>query len=65
MDLNAVLGGMLGLAAGDALGVPVEFMSRASLEKIPSRICGPLERTTSRQAPGQTTPLWPCASWTV
>lgn len=35
MDLNAVLGGMLGLAAGDALGVPVEFMSRASLEKNP------------------------------
>lgn len=35
MELNTVLGGMLGLAAGDALGVPVEFRSRGFLEKNP------------------------------
>lgn len=35
MDLKTVLGGVLGLAVGDALGVPVEFRSREALERNP------------------------------
>ncbi|MBQ9941989.1 MAG: ADP-ribosylglycohydrolase family protein [Christensenellaceae bacterium] len=34
---NKVLSGMLGLAVGDALGVPVEFKSRAQLDAQPVR----------------------------
>lgn len=32
---NKVFGGLIGLCVGDALGVPVEFVSRAALEKNP------------------------------
>jgi ADP-ribosyl-[dinitrogen reductase] hydrolase len=35
MLLEQVTGGFLGLAIGDALGVPVEFQSRDSLKKNP------------------------------
>ncbi len=35
MNLEHILGGILGLAVGDALGVPVEFQSRDSLTKNP------------------------------
>ena len=43
-----VIGGILGLAVGDALGVPVEFRSREELAQNPV--------ITSRRAPGRTTP---------
>ncbi len=33
MDRNKVVGGLVGLAVGDALGVPVEFRSRESLAR--------------------------------
>ena len=33
--LKQVYGGILGLAVGDALGVPVEFMSRQEISKDP------------------------------
>ena len=35
MDLQQVTGGILGLAVGDALGVPVEFYSRFTLKDKP------------------------------
>ena len=34
-DRNPVLDGMMGLCVGDALGVPVEFMSREVLQTVP------------------------------
>lgn len=34
---KSVLSGLFGLAVGDALGVPVEFMSREMLDKSPVR----------------------------
>jgi ADP-ribosyl-[dinitrogen reductase] hydrolase len=35
MNEQRILGGILGLAVGDALGVPVEFKSRAALKRSP------------------------------
>lgn len=35
LERNRVFGGVYGLAVGDALGVPVEFMSRAMLDRDP------------------------------
>jgi len=35
MKKSKVLGGLLGLCIGDALGVPVEFVSRKKLKKSP------------------------------
>ena len=35
MDLEKITGGLVGLAAGDALGVPVEFVSRDVLRQHP------------------------------
>ena len=35
MNKQKILGGILGLAVGDALGVPVEFKSRTTLKKTP------------------------------
>ena len=35
MDFNKCKAGILGLIVGDALGVPVEFKSRANRKKYP------------------------------
>ena len=35
MKQNKTVGGLIGLAVGDALGVPVEFVSRSALLKHP------------------------------
>lgn len=41
VDKNPVLSGIMGLCVGDALGVPVEFISRESLKKKPvTDMCG-------------------------
>ncbi len=47
---DAVRSAMLGLVAGDALGVPVEFMSREELERDP--VIGMRSQGTHRQPSG-------------
>jgi len=50
MDKQKVLGGILGLAVGDALGVPVEFKRRTSLKMDP--VTGMLGHGTHYQPEG-------------
>lgn len=45
-----IKGALVGLAVGDALGVPVEFLDRAELEKNPVR--GMKGYGTHNQLPG-------------
>ncbi len=47
---DQILGGILGLAVGDALGVPVEFKSRESLRRNP--VTDMIGRGTHNQPPG-------------
>ena len=56
--------GMLGLIVGDALGVPVEFMSRTELMKNP--VTGMREYGTHHQgAHGLMTAVWHWQNWIV
>lgn len=50
LERNRVFGGVYGLAVGDALGVPVEFMSRAMLDRDPVK--GMREGGTHKQPKG-------------
>ena len=56
MLLDKMRGGLLGLAVGDALGVPAEFCERNTLKKHP--IADMIGWGTHSQppAPGRTTP---------
>ena len=47
---NKALDGLIGLCVGDALGVPVEFQSRAQLKRSP--VTGMLGYGTHNQPPG-------------
>ena len=50
MDINTVKGAILGVVVGDALGVPVEFMSREELTACP--VTGMREYGTHDQPAG-------------
>ena len=50
MDKQKMIGGLLGVAVGDALGVPVEFSSRSRLKAEP--VTGMTGYGTHRQPPG-------------
>ena len=61
MDIKTIEGAMLGLVVGDALGVPVEFMSREDLAACP--VTGMRGYGTHDQPPahGRMTAPWLCA----
>lgn len=63
-DRNIMLDGMMGLVVGDALGCPVQFLSReqiknrglvTGMEGYAPIIC--------RWGPGLMTAVWPFVSW--
>ena len=55
MDLETIKAAMLGVIVGDALGVPVEFMSRMLSFLVRSLICGHMVPINSQPVLGQMT----------